>query len=62
MRKRATESYTVEQEIKKEKQRRQILLEEQHENFVVVVRKREMLAAINIMKMSGSEKKVNKNT
>ena len=46
---------------KKNKQRRQILLEEQHENFVVAVRKWEMLAAFKV-KMSGSEKIVNKNT
>ena len=37
------------------------LLEEQHENFAAAVRKREMLAATKA-KMSGSEKKVNKNT
>ena len=37
------------------------LLEEQHENFAAAVRKREMLAATKA-KMSGIEKKVNKNT
>ena len=38
------------------KQRRHFLLEEQHENFVVPVRKWEMLAATKV-KISGSEKK-----
>ena len=38
------------------------LLEEQHENFVAVVRKWEMLAATKVKMISGSEKKVNKNT
>ena len=37
------------------------MLEEQHENFAAAVRKREMLAATKA-KMSGIEKKVNKNT
>ena len=36
-------------------------LEEQHENFVAAERQWELLAAIKV-KMSGSEKKVNKNT
>ena len=36
-------------------------MEEQHENFVAVVRKREMLVATKVT-MSGSGKKVNKNT
>ena len=38
------------------KQRRHFLLEEQHENFVVPVRKWEMLVATKV-KISGSEKK-----
>ena len=38
------------------------LLEEQDENFVAVVRKWEMLAATKVKMISGSEKKVNKNT
>ena len=38
------------------KQRRQISLEEKHENFIAGVRKWEMLAATKV-KMSGSEKK-----
>ena len=33
------------------------LLEEQHENFVAVVRKWEMLAATKVKMISGSEKK-----
>ena len=33
------------------------MLEEQHENFVAAVRKRELLVATTTMKMSGSEKK-----
>ena len=44
-----------EQEREMKKQRRHFLLEEQRENFVAVVRKREMLAATKV-KMSGSEK------
>ena len=36
-------------------------MEEKHENFIAVVRKWKMLAATNV-KMSGSEKKVNRNT
>ena len=32
-------------------------MEEQHENFVAAVRKRELLVATTTMKMSGSEKK-----
>ena len=44
------------------KQRRRISLEEKHENFIVAVRKWEMLAASKV-KMSSSEKiKVNRNT
>ena len=46
----------LEQEI-----RSHFLLEEQHENFVAAVRKLEMIAATKV-KMSDSEKKVNKNT
>ena len=37
------------------------MLEEQQKHFVAVVRKLQMLAAIKV-KMSNSEKKVNKNT
>ena len=44
-----------EQEREIKKQRRHFLLEEQRENFVAVVRKREMLAATKV-KMSGNEK------
>ena len=33
------------------------MLEEQHENFVAAVRKRELLVATTTMKMRGSEKK-----
>ena len=44
-----------EQEREIKKQRRHFLLEEQRENFVAVMRKREMLAATKV-KMSGSEK------
>ena len=43
------------------KQRRHFLLEEQQKHFVAAVRKLRMLAAIKV-KMSNSEKKVNKNT
>ena len=49
----------LEREIKK--QRRHYLLEEQHENFIAAVRKWEMLAATRV-KMSGSQKKVNRTT
>ena len=42
-------------------QRRPTSFEEKHENFIAAVRKWEMLAATKV-KMSGSEKKVNKNT
>ena len=44
----------LEQEIKK--QQRTILLEEKHENFIVVVRKWEMLVATKV-KISDSERK-----
>ena len=44
------------------KQRRRISWEEEHENFIAAVRKREMLAASKV-KMIGSEKiKANMNT
>ena len=36
-------------------------MEENHQNFIAAVRKREMLAATKV-KMGGSEKKVNRNT
>ena len=36
-------------------------MEEKHENFIAVVRKWKMLAATKV-KMSGSEKKVDRNT
>ena len=49
----------LEREIKK--QRRHFLLEEQQKHFVAAVRKLQMVAAIKV-KMSNSEKKVNKNT
>ena len=42
------------------KQRTHFLVEEQHENFVAMVRKWEMLAVTKV-KMSSSEKKENKN-
>ena len=48
-------------ERKIKKQRRHFLLEEQQKHFVAAVRKLQMLAAIKV-KMSNSEKKVNKNT
>ena len=43
------------------RQRRHFWRQEQHENFVAVVRKREMLAATKVLfvKMSRSEKRVN---
>ena len=41
---------------KKKNKRRHFLLEKQHENFEVAMRKSEMLAATKV-KMSGSEKK-----
>ena len=46
---------------KQKKQRILISLEENHQNFIAAVRKREMLAATKV-KVGDSEKKVNRNT
>ena len=49
-------SYNGQQKKKQKKQRILISLEENHQNFIAAVRKREMLAATKV-KMGGSEKK-----